>query len=112
MKSIIKIAILVVVAVAMVITNPKKAAHNEAIAVEYKEALQKKVGVFSLLAGQKTLEKVVDSAVEVSDYVLLSVGKYSSRDDVSSVVSVGVFNHVFVFTKDDILDELGRALGF
>ncbi len=112
MKKLIITLIWVAILAGMVITNPKKAAHNEAIAVEYKEALQKKVGVFSLLAGQKTLEKVVDSAVEVSDYVLLSVGKYSSRDDVSSVVSVGVFNHVFVFTKDDILDELGRALGF
>ncbi len=27
----------------------------------------------------------------------------------SSVVSVGLFNHVFVFSKDDILDEMGRA---
>ena len=29
----------------------------------------------------------------------------------SSVVSVGLFNHVFVFTKDDIIEEMGRALG-
>ena len=111
MKKLIKIVLFVAVVVAMVITNPKKAAHNEAIAAEYKEALQKKVGLLSLLAGQKTLEKVVDSTVEVSDYVLVSVGRYTSRDDMSSVVSVGLFNHVFVFSKDDIIEEMGRALG-
>lgn len=111
MKSIIKIAILVVVAVAMVITNPKKAAHSEAIAAEYKESLQKKVGLLSALAGKKTLEKVVDSTVEVSDYVFVSVGKYSMAEGASGIVSVGLFNHVFVFTKDDLLQELGRSLG-
>ena len=111
MKKLIVTLIWVAILAAMVVTNPKKAAHNEAIAAEYKEALQKKVGLLSLLAGQKTLEKVVDSTVEVSDYVLVSVGRYTSRDDMSSVVSVGLFNHVFVFSKDDIIEEMGRALG-
>ena len=111
MKKLIKIVLFVAVVVAMVITNPRKAAHNEAIAAEYKEALQKKVGLLSLLAGQKTLEKVVNSTVEVSDYVLVSVGRYSLGEGANSVVSVGLFNHVFVFSKDDILDEMSRALG-
>ena len=111
MKKLVFTLIFVAVLVVMVITNPKKEAHTEAIAADYKEAIQKKVGVFSLFAPEIALEGVVNSTVNVSDYVLFSVGKYSMNEGTSGIVSVGVFNHVFVFTKDNILEELGRSIG-
>lgn len=111
MKKLIIALIWVAVLVVMVITNPKKEAHTEAIAADYKEAIQGKLGVFSLLAPNIALEGVVNSTVTVSDYVLFSVGKYSMNEEAGGIVSIGVFNHVFVFTKDNILEELARSVG-
>lgn len=111
MKKIITIVVVVAVLLAMVITNPNKEAHTKAIATDYKEAIQKKVGILSFFAPDVALEGVVNNTITVSDYVFLSVGKYSLRDDASGIVSFGVFNHVFVFTKDNILEELVRSVG-
>ncbi|MBR5687326.1 MAG: DUF4359 domain-containing protein [Prevotella sp.] len=111
MKKIITIVICAAVLLGMVITNPKKEAHTEAIAANYKDAIQEKIGVLSAFAPQTALEGAVNNTVTVSDYVFLSVGKYSMNEGMNSIVSVGVFNHVFVLTKDNILEEILRSIG-
>ena len=56
------------------------------------------------------VNKGVESFVNVKDYFIVSVGTYTLNDK-NGIVSLGLFGHVFTFTKDDFWKELGRAVG-
>ena len=49
----------------------------------------------------------IDSYVEVENYGLVSIGRYTFNNH-NNVISVGMFNHVFTMTKDDILEEVEK----
>lgn len=86
---------------AMAVTCPNNDAHYKAISEEYvgKNVLSEALRFFGI-------GKIVD----VNNYVIFSIGRYKTNSDVSGIVSVGVFGHVFTFKKDNFGEEVMRAL--
>ena len=105
MKKIFSLAVIVAVLVAMVITCPKEEAHYDAVStsISEKSSVAKPIVKF-------VVNKGVESFVNVKDYFIVSVGTYTLNDK-NGIVSLGLFGHVFTFTKDDFWKELGRAVG-
>ena len=119
MKTIIfSILIIVVVGLFMLTTCPKEQDHKDAICLAVNKAVDEKCGDSSLsIAGMinyggkfaiKQLASLfIDSNVTVDNYVFWSVGRYTFNGR-NNVISIGMFNHVFTMSKDDILDELEK----
>ena len=102
----------------MITTCPKENDHKDAICIAINEAIDEKLGEsdFSLqgiVKGvgkwvvKKTVALFIDSYVEVENYGLLSIGRYTFNGQ-NSVISVGLFNHVFTMSKDDVLKEIEK----
>jgi len=102
----------------MFVTCPKENDHKEAICLAINKAVDEKLGESSLslsglftyggkLAIKKGAELFIDSTIEVESYGLLSIGRYTF-DGHNNVISVGMFNHVFTMSKDDILEEVEK----
>ena len=102
----------------MIVTCPKESDHKDAICLSVQKAVDEKLGDGGLsiegllnIAGKMTINNIarsfVDSNVTVQNYFLLSMGRYTFNEH-NDVISVGVFNHVFTITKDDILEELAK----
>lgn len=100
MKSSISFIIVILFFAAMAVTCPSKNAHYKAISED--------------LVGKNLASKVmqfgVEKIVDVNNYFIFSVGRYKLISD--DIVSVGLFGHVFTFTKDNILEEGQRLLDF
>ena len=105
MKKLISLGITVAILVAMVITCPKDEAHYDAVttSISEKSSVAKPLVKF-------VLDKGVKSFVNVKDYFLVSVGTYELNDK-NGIVSLGIFGHVFTFTKGSFWEELGRFVG-
>ena len=117
-KSGLTIIIIVLLGLVMFVTCPKENDHKEAICLAINKAVDEKLGESSLslsgllnyggkLAIKKGAELFIDSTVEVESYGLLSIGRYTF-DGHNNVISVGMFNHVFTMSKDDILEEIEK----
>lgn len=120
--------ILAILFVAMVMTCPDKAAHEQAIQEVTKEWVGDKVdenlegitgvgGIFGDLINKALqeltgigTEKIVHNFLDVKNYVVCSVGRISIGDNKDKIVSLGVFGHVFTFGKDDIEKAWMRAM--
>ena len=102
----------------MALTCPDKKAHTEAIrsAVSgyVNETLSQRqddgivMGFLGSLFVSKVTEVYLDNSLEVSNYLLFSVGRITF-DGTTRVVSVGAFNHVFTSDKDDIRQALQKT---
>jgi len=117
-KSGLTIIIFVLLGLVMFVTCPKENDHKEAICLAINKAVDEKLGESSLslsglftyggkLAIKKGAELFIDSTIEVESYGLLSIGRYTF-DGHNNVISVGMFNHVFTMSKDDILEEVEK----
>ncbi len=109
-----KVTVLIVILFAVLLaalTCPGKEAHVDAVkaaVVSYVDAKATEetdnaiVSSFlgSLFAG-KLAEMFLDTKLEVKNYVLFSVGQVTLEGK-TKTVSVGAFNHVFTYDKDDI----------
>ena len=118
-KFLFFLVFLAVLGIAMMVTCPKVDDHKNAICLVANQAIDEKVGTGSgftiegiinvggRMAMKKVAEVFIDSNVEVTNYVVLSIGRFTfgNHDD---IISVGVFNHVFTFSKDDVLRELEK----
>ena len=104
--------------VVMFATCPKENDHKDAICLAINKAVDEKLGDSSLslqgvvnFAGKWAIKQganlFIDSYVKVESYGLLSIGRYTFNDR-NSVISVGMFNHVFTMSKDDILEEIEK----
>lgn len=101
----------------MALTCPDKQAHTEAIrsAVSgyVNETLSQRgdngnvMGFLGSLFVGKLAEVYLDNSLEVSNYLLFSVGRIT-YDGTTRVVSVGAFNHIFTSDKDDIRRALQK----
>ncbi len=108
MKNVLlAILILVVIAAAAVVTCPDKEAHKEALENVINEVISDDMegepadltllgnSIVSGLSGF-----VLNSALDVENHFVYSIGVFNY--DESQVVSVGVFNHVFMPGKDKV----------
>lgn len=118
MKKIFALVITLFVILLMALTCPDKKAHTEAIrsAVSgyVNETLSQRhddnivMGFLGSLFVSKVAEVYLDNSLEVSNYLLFSVGRIIF-DGTTRVVSVGAFNHVFTSDKDDIRQALQKT---
>ena len=112
----------------MVLTCPKRQAHEQAIQEVTKAWVGDKVdenlgaitgvgGVFGDLINKalKQLtgfgtDKVISNYLDVKNYFVCSVGRMSIGDNEDKMVSLGLFGHVFTFGKEDIEKAWSRAM--
>lgn len=106
MKKLISLILVITFFAAMAWTCPSRDAHYDAISEAYAD-----MNFFTKLAGKKSIKWGIERLVSVDNYVLVSVGTYTMNNDgANGLVSVGVFGHVFTFTKSDFFEEVQRAL--
>lgn len=117
-KSTLSIIVIALVGLIMLVTCPKENDHKETICLAINEAVDEKVGDsgFSLeglikygakYTIKEAAELFIDSNVEVQSYGLVSIGRYTFNGH-NDIISVGMFNHVFTMSKEDILREVEK----
>ena len=116
----IKVIALVVILFALLlatVTCPGKKDHVEAVKAAVTGYVDDKVTekqeddspmsfLGALLAG-KLAEMFLESKMEVKNYFLFSVGQITFEGKIRTV-SVGAFNHVFTYDKDDIANAINK----
>ena len=115
-KAIVTLLVLLAVAGVAVVTCPDKQAHKDAIMAVVNEKIEEEIGktseegekddLASLLSGIATIGSHVggwylDSNLTVKNHFVYSVGYLRSGGE-DNQVSVGVFGHVFTFSKEDL----------
>ena len=108
---------MVLLAVVCVVTCPDKEAHVTVIKDRFSAALLSPSGddgevsgwdKFKSMIGTSVLEFMIDNELQVDNYFVLSVGRIP-YDGESRVVSVGVLNHVFTMSEEEIAQAAEEA---
>ncbi len=120
--------ILAILFATMVFTCPDRQKHEEAIQEVTKAWVGDKVdenmgnitgmgGVFGDLINKALKEltgfgtdKVISSYLDVTNYLVCSVGRMSIGNNEKKMVSLGLFGHVFTFGKEDIEKAWSKAM--
>lgn len=104
MKKLFSLILVIAFFAAMAWTCPSSDAHYDAISKAYAD-----MNVLTKIAGKTLIKQGIQQIVSVNNYVLVSVGTYTLNDNgADGIVSIGVFGHVFTFTKDNFMDEIKR----
>lgn len=113
-KNYFSFFILVAVVVLAVVTCPDKRDHKDAIMSVINERISEEIGgddgwaALGATLGTSVSEWVLDKGLYVDNYFVCSIGKFNTGKEYKRV-SVGVFGHVFTFSKDDV-DEVLKEL--
>lgn len=116
MKKILVLVLVVAVAIAAVVTCPDKKAHVEAVSNTLTSMVDEKLNESMPAAGKawsfvgtmfagKIIDTVLEQKIEIDNYFVYSVGRITFRGE-TKTVSVGVFNHVFTFDKEDLKNAI------
>ena len=114
MKKIFALVITLFAILLMALTCPDKKAHTEAIRSAVSGYVNETLSprhddnIVMGFLGSLFVSKVAEVSLEVSNYLLFSVGRITF-DGTTRVVSVGAFNHVFTSDKDDIRQALQKT---
>ena len=108
-KCLIVLLVLLGIGAVAVVTCPDKAAHKDAIQSIVKEKIEEELkvdaenGLGGLLSGigSSVSEWIIDKGLTVENHFVYSVGKFNTGEEIQTV-SVGVFGHVFTFSKEDL----------
>ena len=114
------LAVLVIGAVAAVVTCPEKQKHKEAIMAVVNEKIHEELqtdnedllelnAVFGSL-GSGIASKIVDNRLKVKNHFLWSTGEIKDLKGEYQQISVGVFGHIFTFNKEDLDKAIDDAL--
>ena len=113
-KFFITLAILLVVLAGVgVVTCPDKQAHKDAIMSVINEKINESVSkdssegdegiaLFASSLGSGIAGYVLDNRLTVKNHFVFSTGELNKLDGSSERLSVGVFGHVFTFSKEDL----------
>ena len=112
-KVFIAIVVLLAVAGIAVLTCPDKAAHKEAIMSVINEKINESVGkdtaegdegiaVFASSLGSGIIGYVLDNRLSVNNHFVFSTGEIRHLDGETERLSIGVFGHIFTFSKEDL----------
>ena len=102
--------IIVIISATCVVTCPDKEAHTEALMDVLTDVVEEKMGdemnenALSMVVSSAALgigKMVVKNNMEVDNYFLFSVGKAGEN-----TISVGVMNHVFTISKEELLKKM------
>lgn len=105
--------ILLILGVTAVVTCPDKEAHKDAITKVINEVVQEELGVkeeednLGILKGLANIGAGIylESKFSVDNYFVCSVGRILHGAE-NEAVSLGVFGHVFTFSKENIKEYL------
>ncbi len=102
------IVVLVVVVLLLVITCPSADKHKKVISEEVNTAIGNVatenygiLGAVGSMLASGVVGVAVDEFVNVDDYIVCSVGRLYYGGD-TTVVSVGIFNHIFTVNSEKI----------
>ena len=121
-KFFITLAVLLVVLAGVgVMTCPDKQAHKDAIMSVINEKIIESVSkdstegdegiaLFASSLGSGIVGYVLDNRLTVKNHFVFSTGELNKLDGTSERLSVGVFGHVFTFSKDDLDKALDGIL--
>ena len=109
-KFFITLAILLVVLAGVgIVTCPDKQAHKDAIMSVINESVSKDssegdegIALFASSLGSGIVGYVLDNRLTVKNHFVFSTGELNKLDGTSERLSVGVFGHVFTFSKEDL----------
>lgn len=114
------IAVLIVGAVAAVVTCPDKQAHKDAIMDVVNQKINEELhtdnqeyqGLSALFGslGSGIASRIVDNRLVVKNHFLWSTGELQDMDGNYNQVSVGVFGHIFTFNKEDLDKAINNSL--
>lgn len=110
MKKIV-FTVLILMVIALIATCPTKQAHTEAVMNAVNSVLSKRTDdtdgweLLGAMLGSKIANVVVEQKLEVKDYFIFSIGQMTFNGE-TKTVSVGLFNHVFTFDKEDMTESL------
>ncbi len=102
--------IIVILSATCVVTCPEKEAHTEALMEVLTDVVEEKMGdemnenALSMVVSSAALgigKMVVKNTMDVDNYFLFSVGKVGEN-----TISVGVMNHVFTISKEELLKKM------
>lgn len=113
-KLIITVIVLAILGGLAFATIPDRQAHKDAIMQVVNEKVTDFTGTSDLgnlgaTIGSKVIEYVLDNHLVVEDHLVYNLG-YLKKGDEKERISVGVFGHVFTFSKEDldkVLEEYG-----
>lgn len=115
-KVVVLVVILFAILLAMV-TCPGKEAHVEAVKAAVTGYVDDKVTekqednsamlFLGTLLASKLAEMFLDTKMEVKNYFVFSVGQITFEGK-TRTVSIGAFNHVFTYDKDDIANAINK----
>lgn len=98
--------------VAMALTCPSKDAHRDAIAdllvSTFNESTDDEWAFMGNLIGEKLVKVALDGALSVDDKFLFNVGRISYDGD-SAILSIGLFNHVFTISEDQLRKRIAEG---
>lgn len=121
-KFFITLAVLLVFLAGVgVMTCPDKQAHKDAIMSVINEKINESVSkdstegdegiaLFASSLGSGIVGYVLDNRLTVKNHFVFSTGELNKLDGTSERLSVGVFGHVFTFSKDDLDKALDGIL--
>lgn len=102
--------IIVILSATCVVTCPDKEAHTDALMEVLTDVVEEEMGdemnenVLSMTISSMALglgKMVVKNTMDVDNYFLFSVGKVGEN-----TISVGVMNHVFTISKEELLKKI------
>ena len=104
------------VSLVCVVTCPNKNAHSEALMKLFNVALASELSeitteenenwvMLGSILGSGIAEYVINQKLMVDNYFVCSIGRFNYEGE-ECIVSVGVLNHIFTKSKEELLDEL------
>lgn len=109
-KFLILLLILVAIGAVAVVTCPDRLAHKDAVMSVVNEKINEEItpekngeglAVFGSALSSSIIEYALDKHLTVKNHFVYSEG-FLMRDGSSERLSVGVFGHVFTFSKEDL----------
>lgn len=99
-----------------VVTCPDKDAHSEALMKLFNVAWQTELSeittnenegwmILGSTLGSGVAEYIIDKHLIVDNYFVCSIGRFN-YDGEENIVSLGVLNHIFTKSEEDLLREL------
>ena len=109
---IVALAVIIALLGIAVVTCPDKQAHKDAILAVINEKLNENIqkntkdgdeslAILGASLGTSITGWILDSGLSVDNRFIYSVGKFNTGKEIKQV-SVGVFGHVFTFSKKDV----------
>ena len=99
------IVILLLVLILLGVTCPSQTDHKEALTSALKEKFNEEknnidnplVSLFGDLLVGTVLDSYLEGELNVQKYLVLSIGKVTTKEGETKIVSLGILNHVFTF---------------